>query len=76
MIIIHNTDRVNLFTFIIKFTPVMVSGNELGKMYRVNSFTFIIKFTLNIISGTEIPAVSQVNLLNPIGGIYSYHCTM
>ena len=45
-------------------------------IYRVNSFTFIIKFTLNIISGTEIPTVSQVNLLNPIGGIYSYHCTM
>ena len=45
-------------------------------MYRVNSLTFIIKFTLNIISGTEIPAVYRVNLLNPIGGIYSYHCTM
>ena len=69
------TYRVNSFTFIIKFTPVMVSGNELCKMYRVNSFTFIIKFTLNIISGTEIPAVYRVNLLNPIDGIYSYHCT-
>ena len=49
--------RVNSFNFIIKFTPDMVSGNELCKMYRVNSFIFIIKFTLNIISGTEIPAV-------------------
>ena len=68
--------RVNSFNFIIKFTLIIVSGNELCKMYRVNSFTFIIKFTLNIISGTEILAVYQVNLLNPIGGIYSYHCTM
>ena len=34
---------------------------------------FMIKFTLNIISGTEMPAVYQVNLLNPIDGIYSYH---
>ena len=76
MIIIHNIYRVNSFTFIIKFTPDMVSGNELCKMYRVNSFTFIIKFTLNIISGTEIPAVFWVNLLSPIDGIYSYHCTM
>ena len=33
----------------------------------------MIKFTLNIISGTGIPAVYQVNLLNPIDGIYSYH---
>ena len=54
----------------------MVSGNKLCKMYRVNSFTFMIKFTLNIISGTEIPAVYRVNLLNPIDGIYSHHCTM
>ena len=69
--------RVNSFTFIIKFTPDMVSGNELYiYMYRVNSFMFIIKCTLNIISGTEIPAVYQVNLLNHIDGIYSYHCTM
>ena len=76
MIIIHNIYRVNYFIFIIKFTLIMVFGNELCKMCRVNSFTFIIKFTLNIISGTEIPAVYQVNLLNPIGGIYSYYCTM
>ena len=45
-------------------------------VYRVDLFTFIIKFTLNIISGTEIPAAYQVNLLNPISGIYSYHCTV
>ena len=50
--------RVNSFTFMIKFTPDMVSGNELYMyMHRVNSFTLIIKFALNIISGTEIPAV-------------------
>ena len=66
--------RVNSFIFIVKFTPDMVSGNELYKyVYRVNSFMFMVKFTLNIISGTEIPAVYQVNLLNPIDGIYSYH---
>ena len=57
MIIIHNIYRVNSFTFIIKFTLIMVSGNELCTMYRVNSFARIIKFTLIIISGTEIPAV-------------------
>ena len=58
----------------IKFTPDMVSGNELCiYMHRVNLFTLIIKFTLTIISGTEIPAVYRVNLLNPIDGIYSYH---
>ena len=66
--------RVNLFILIVKFTPDMVSGNELYMyVYRVNSFIFIIKFTPNIISGTEIPVVYQVNLLNPIDGIYSYH---
>ena len=66
--------RVNSFIFIIKFTPDMVSGNELYKyMHRVNSFMFMVKFTLSIISGTEIPAVYWVNLLNPIDGIYSHH---
>ena len=50
--------RVNSFIFIVKFTPDMVSGNELYiYMHRVNSFIFMIKFTLNIISGTEIPVV-------------------
>ena len=50
--------RVNSFIFIVKFTPDMVSGNELYMyMHRVNLFSFIVKFTLNIISGTEIPAV-------------------
>ena len=57
----------------IKFTPDMVSGSELYMyVYRVNSFILMIKFTLNIVSGTETPAVYQVNLLNPIDGIYSY----
>ena len=59
--------RVNSFIF----TPDMVSGNELYKyMHRVNSLMFMVKFTLNIVSRTELPAVYQVNLLNPIDGIY------
>ena len=50
--------RVNSFIFIVKFTPDMVSGNELYKyMYRVDSFMLMIKFALDIISGTETPAV-------------------
>ena len=66
--------RVNSFILIVKFTPDMVSGNELYiYMHRVNSFMLMIKFTPNIISETEIPAVYQVNLHNPIDGIYSYH---
>ena len=41
--------------FIVKFTPDMVSGNELYMyMYRVNSFIFIIKFTPDMVSGNEL----------------------
>ena len=60
--------------FIVKFTPDMVSGNELYKyIHRVNSLMFMVKFTLNIVSRTELPAVYQVNLLNPIDRICSHH---
>ena len=55
MIIIHNIYRVNSFTFMIKFTPDMVSGNELYMyMYRVNLFIFLIKFTPDMVSGNEL----------------------
>ena len=41
--------------FMIKFTPDMVSGNELCiYMYRVNLFTFMIKFTPDMVSGNEL----------------------
>ena len=46
MTVVHNIYmyRVNSFTSMIKFTPDMVSGNELYMyVYRVNSFIFIVK---------------------------------
>ena len=55
MIIIHNIYRVNSFTFMIKFTLIMVSGNELYMyMYRVSLFIFLIKFTPDMVSGNEL----------------------
>ena len=55
--------RANSFIFIVKFTPDIVSQNELY-LYRVNSFMLMTRFTLNIVSGIELPAMYKVNTFN------------